>query len=113
VQRIRAEAGHVLGGISDEEYQRLALVFRNNIDIGLAHRPDRFDGDVLLVAAEDDRAAGKAPDERWRPYVSGEITLVRLPCRHSDVIRPPMLEQLSSADAWAAAFEAATVEEPS
>jgi amino acid adenylation domain-containing protein len=99
--RIREELGHVLGAVSDAEFLRLARVFQNNSELSRAHQPAQYHGDVLLLVA----AMGKPDDaptaERWRPYVSGELTEVRFECEHSDMIQPEMLGEVWSAvSAW-------------
>ncbi|MFD0690813.1 non-ribosomal peptide synthetase [Actinomadura fibrosa] len=97
MERMRREAGHILGAISDDEYRTLARVFRTNMTIRGAHEFGRFDGNALLLVADEGRDEGEAMAGRWAPYISGEISEVRLPCKHSDMIRPDML-----ARAWAA-----------
>jgi thioesterase domain-containing protein len=101
MERMRQEAGHVLGAISDEELVTLARIFRNNAVIMLDHDFGRFDGEALLLVAAQDRKDDAPTVDRWAPYVSGQISEVRLPCKHSDMIRPEMLAQVWSAiSAW-------------
>ncbi|MEV4449885.1 amino acid adenylation domain-containing protein [Streptomyces mirabilis] len=94
---IRREVGPVLGSFSDEELTVLALVVENNVAIRMDHRPGRFDGDALLLVAAEDRPDDGATVEQWKPYVSGGISEIRIPCRHSDMLQPDML-----AEVWAA-----------
>ncbi|GLZ13198.1 hypothetical protein Acsp04_34330 [Actinomadura sp. NBRC 104425] len=99
-ERFREEVGEVLGGISDEELMLVAKIFHNNTALRRKHRPGVFDGDMLLFTAGE-YADGNAPDPgRWEPYVRGEITVVSLPCRHTDMMLPDMLR-----DAWQAIAE--------
>lgn len=99
-ERFRAEVGEVLGGISDEELMLVAKIFHNNTALRRRHRPGVFDGDMLLFTAGE-HADGNAPDPgRWEPYVRGEITVVGLPCRHTDMVRSDMLRA-----AWQAIAE--------
>ncbi len=89
--RFREEVGEVIDGISDEELLLMAEIFRNNTALKKTHRPQVFDGDMLLLAAEH-RDTDNPPDSRlWEPYVRGEITRVGLPCRHTDLMLPEML----------------------
>ncbi len=53
--------------------------------------------DMLLIVAPvgknfgDKDRDGTSFTELWEPYVSGEITEVRLPCGHSGILQPEML----------------------
>jgi thioesterase domain-containing protein len=102
VDRMRAEAGRVLGAISDEEVMLLARNFRKNAILMADHNFRRFDGDALVFVATEgkrninvsDQGRGSMPAGRWKPYVSGEITEIHLPCTHLDIIRPDMLAQV-------------------
>ncbi|MFE0209062.1 amino acid adenylation domain-containing protein [Streptomyces sp. NPDC058985] len=101
VEFVRREAGESLGATSDEEYRTLARVYRNLGRAGLRHRFRRFDGDALLIVAEEGRAEAVTSGEvSWNPYVTGKITERGLPCTHYDMARPDML-----ALAWAAVSE--------
>ncbi|MFD8008536.1 amino acid adenylation domain-containing protein [Streptomyces mirabilis] len=97
MERMRREAGQALGAISDDEFRRLAQVFINNSLLRQEHAPGRFDGDALVLVAAEGRPDGAPTADNWKPYVSGAIAAVRLPCTHSDMIRPDML-----AEAWSA-----------
>ncbi|PHQ52957.1 hypothetical protein BLA24_05270 [Streptomyces cinnamoneus] len=98
---IRAELGHALGGLSDEEIVVLARVFRNNGDIRSAHHFGRFDGDALLLVAAEGRPDGESGAARWAPHVSGRVQETRLPCSHADMVRPDMLGLVGEAvAAW-------------
>ncbi len=88
-----------LGAVTDDELATLARVLRNNGRIMTAHQPGRFDGDLLLLAAGDERVEGEPTDD-WRGHVTGEITERHLPCIHHHMVRPEML-----ARAWAAIAE--------
>jgi thioesterase domain-containing protein len=94
---MRQEAGQVLGAISDDEYLHLAQIYRKNALIKRSHQHGRFDGDALLVVATESRTADTPTGQRWRPFVTGEITEVPIPCTHTDLARAEMLGR-----AWAA-----------
>ncbi|MFC6018010.1 alpha/beta fold hydrolase, partial [Plantactinospora solaniradicis] len=99
--RLREEIGEALGGISDDEMLQLARVFRNNSALRAGFVPKVFDDDVLLIAAGIVRENARTGSHRWEPYVEGEITEVRLPCKHSDLVRPDMLaETWTAIAAW-------------
>ncbi|MEV4567554.1 amino acid adenylation domain-containing protein [Nonomuraea sp. NPDC049419] len=98
---VRRHAGDVLGAVTEEELVRFARVFHNNLTIGRTHDYGTFDGDLLLVVAEHGRPQDEPTTERWRPYVSGKITEVRLPCEHNDMNQPGVLAQVwQAASAW-------------
>ncbi len=89
---MRSEQGHSLSGVSDAELEILASIYLNNLRILRAHRFPRFDGNLLVVSAEHGKDAG-IPLHRWQPFVTGEISEVRLPCAHAELSRPDLLEQ--------------------
>ncbi|MER6996983.1 amino acid adenylation domain-containing protein [Streptomyces sp. NPDC000410] len=97
VDMVRREAGHVFEATSDEEFRTLARVFQNNGVIGRAHEFGRFDGNALLIVAEESKPEGAPTVEAWQPHVTGEITEVGLPCDHYDLSLPEMLARVWSA----------------
>nr|WP_218578920.1 non-ribosomal peptide synthetase [Phytohabitans houttuyneae] len=99
--RLREDLGDMFGGASDEELLRLAKVYRNNQTLRMEHEPSVFTGDVLLLAAGVDRKEKVAGGHLWEPYVTGSVTEVSLPCKHSDMVLPEMLGQVwSEISAW-------------
>lgn len=94
--RLRQEAGRVLGTITDEEVTALALVYRSNRRIIQNHTFGTLDGGIHLVTAADG-PGGPDRAERWRPYVSGPITVAELPYEHIEILDPAMVERLCSA----------------
>ncbi|MCX4831819.1 hypothetical protein OG746_24060 [Streptomyces sp. NBC_01016] len=100
--RFREEIGEVIDGISEDELLLIAKIFRNNTEMRRRHELGVFDGDLLLVVAEDG-GENATPDERlrlWEPYVRGSIAAVGLPCRHTNLMLPEMLSR-----AWQAIAE--------
>ncbi|MFJ9154764.1 amino acid adenylation domain-containing protein [Streptomyces sp. NPDC102270] len=97
LRELRADMGAVLGGISDEELSRVLRVYENNSQLRVEHRTGRFGGDALVVVAAEGKATDVPWAQRWEPYISGEITGVRLPFAHADMMRPHTLGQV-----WAA-----------
>ncbi len=87
--RRRTEAV-ILGATSHEERSLIWRVVQNNAALMRSHEPGIFEGDVLLIVAMETRAGA----ERWRPYVSGEVTAFSLPCRHHDMMNPGVLPLL-------------------
>ncbi|MFE9426154.1 alpha/beta fold hydrolase, partial [Kitasatospora sp. NPDC006697] len=79
-----------LGAVTDDELAILARVLRNNGQVMSRHLVRRFDGDLLLVTAGEERTEGE-PSAEWQPYVSGAITERQLPCTHHNMAQPAML----------------------
>jgi thioesterase domain-containing protein len=93
--RIRARfAGHLPGTLSEEEYQRLAQISRNNSQLSARHQPGTFHGQALLLTAARNTSGPHQAAERWRPHITGPITTVPLPCAHRDMCQPENLAQV-------------------
>jgi amino acid adenylation domain-containing protein len=104
---MRKEAGQILGAISEEELLVLADIFHKNGKLSRTHEHRRFDGDMLLLVAPEGKRTGDKDSDNisfaglWEPYVSGEITEVRLPCGHDGILQPEMLGiAWSGVSAW-------------
>ncbi|MFH8447329.1 amino acid adenylation domain-containing protein [Streptomyces sp. NPDC018026] len=92
VRRSRAELGHLVDGFSDEELGRMARVYNNHVRLRLEHEQGTFDGRTLLLVAETGKPEDFSALGSWQPYSGGEITLSGLPCEHSDMVRPDIIE---------------------
>jgi thioesterase domain-containing protein len=88
---VRQEAGTTLGAVTDEEVRMIARIVQNNRTIQVAHEHGRFDGDALLIVAGEERPGDAPTGERWKPYVTGEITEVSAPCTHYEMAKPENL----------------------
>jgi amino acid adenylation domain-containing protein len=88
---VRQETGSM--AISDADLTVFARVFQNNVTIMAEHEPRRFNGDILHIAAVEDRPKDISA-VRWKPYVSGEISESLLPCKHLDMGRPDIMAQV-------------------
>jgi amino acid adenylation domain-containing protein len=103
VERAREDAGHVLGELTDDELRTFAHVYLNNAEIMLAHEFGQFDGDTLVLVAAEGKPADGPSAANWRPHLAKEPAEVRLPCRHSEMMRAEMLALAWEAiDAWLA-----------
>jgi thioesterase domain-containing protein/aryl carrier-like protein len=108
VDLVRQEAGRVLGAFSDEEVMLIAKIFNRNNHLGLNHDYRRFDGDALIFAAIKnqqlpgaEQEGGSSRTALWRPYISGEISEIHLPCTHNDIFLPERLAQIwADASSW-------------
>lgn len=101
IEFVRAEAGKVLGAITDDEVMLLAKAFAKNAHLMRKHDYGRFDGNALIFVAAAgkeiptaEQGGGDSPAARWRPYISGEMSEVHLPCTHVEIFRPDMLAQI-------------------
>jgi thioesterase domain-containing protein len=84
--------------MSDEEFAMFQRDLKNSQVMQHAHEPRNFDGDALLVVStkgEHGDSGSRLGVERWRAYISGEISEVQVPCVHTQLMRPEML-----AKAW-------------
>jgi thioesterase domain-containing protein len=97
---VRREAGRILGAISDEEMLRLAELFHRGTVLLDAHEFSRYDGNMLLLVATQGRRDDDPIAEPWEAFVTGVISQAPLPCSHSDLLTPEMLEA-----AWSAISE--------
>jgi hypothetical protein len=93
LDQVRREAGTILGAISEEELLTFADMVTKTVAIIGAHEFRRFDGDMLLLVASigKENSSITSFPALWEQNVSGEITEVRLPCTHGDILRPEML----------------------
>jgi thioesterase domain-containing protein/aryl carrier-like protein len=92
-----ARDGAVLAAMSDEEFAMYERNLKNSQEIQQAHKPRKFDGDALLIVSTKSEDAGSALNrgtERWRPYITGEISEFQVPCAHTQLMRPEMLAQV-------------------
>jgi thioesterase domain-containing protein len=98
---IRQERSGFLEVISKMELAILGRILQNNVEIMCAHEFRRFDGDLLLIAATEDNPGDASAVTRWKPYVSGEISVSGLSCGHFEMVRPDLLAQAwSQISAW-------------
>jgi thioesterase domain-containing protein len=89
----------LVGGLSDEECLQFARLAQNNAKIAAEHPYGWFDGDALiLVAQEREDSPEAASDAReWEPYVSGTISEVPIPTSHKHMVDPEYLGEVWSA----------------
>ncbi|MFJ9743145.1 amino acid adenylation domain-containing protein, partial [Streptomyces sp. NPDC101166] len=103
IEVVRREAGGALGAATEEEYRTFARVLQNHRTIRTEHEHGRFDGDALLIVAEESMPEGETPGERWKPYITGGITQSGVPCTHYEMAGPENLADVWNAvSAWLA-----------
>ncbi|MFC5184122.1 non-ribosomal peptide synthetase [Actinomadura harenae] len=76
----------------------VARVSENNMRLREEHTPGRFDGDMLLVVATEDRPdhlpADAAP-EAWRPHVGGRLDVHRVAAGHHGLLDGDALGEIA------------------
>jgi nonribosomal peptide synthetase DhbF len=83
---ILRKAGDLLSNLEEHQVAAILQVMRHNIRLATSFRPQRFDGDMLLlVATQDDTPP--SPDS-WKPYVSGKIAVHEIECEHVQMMQP-------------------------
>jgi amino acid adenylation domain-containing protein len=92
VDLLQRRGDSISSAASGEEIATLARIIQNSAKLARAHEPRRFDGDLLIVVADRTMRDGTGPG-KWRPYVSGEISEVHLPCAHAELSQPGILAQ--------------------
>ncbi|BFU45410.1 amino acid adenylation domain-containing protein [Krasilnikovia sp. MM14-A1004] len=87
VRRVRA-AGGPLAGLPAATLAGLPTVFAGNGALAAAHRPGRFDGDVLFFQATEGRRPGAPTPDAWRRYVGGRLQVHPVAARHGELTQP-------------------------
>ncbi|MCX6468631.1 MAG: amino acid adenylation domain-containing protein [Corynebacteriales bacterium] len=71
-----------LGLLSSDQVDRIMSSFDTSARIVTAHRPEVFDGSMLVFVATADKDDPAAVGESWRPYVAGAVTTVDVDTHH-------------------------------
>ncbi|MFF4819083.1 amino acid adenylation domain-containing protein [Kitasatospora sp. NPDC001309] len=93
-RRRLAEAGNALAELDETELVRLLGVIRTHSALGEAHRPGRFQGDLLLFAATRGRAPGDPDEESWQAHVTGRILRHPVDSDHDSMLEPAPAESI-------------------
>ncbi|MEU8241045.1 amino acid adenylation domain-containing protein [Actinoplanes missouriensis] len=85
---------HLLSTATEEDLGRLLRVSRNNADLRRRHRPARWAGRFVHIAAVGD--AGELPStaDAWTPYVDGPFEQHTVPCRHDFMLAAESLHRV-------------------
>nr|WP_223243471.1 non-ribosomal peptide synthetase [Streptomyces sp. CBMA123] len=83
-----AEAGNALAELDETELVRLLGVIRTHSLLGDAHRPGRYQGDLLLFTATRGLAPGDPDAESWREHVTGDILRHPVDSDHDSMLEP-------------------------
>ncbi|ODA69583.1 non-ribosomal peptide synthetase [Streptomyces sp. AVP053U2] len=94
---VRTQAGHALGATTDEEFRSLAKVLLNQREIQNRHSQGRFDGNALLIVAEEEKRENALSADIWKPFVTGTLHAAGIPCTHYELARSENLGRVWSA----------------
>jgi nonribosomal peptide synthetase DhbF len=84
--------GDLLSTLEEHQVTAIIEVFKMNGRLARHFRPQRFDGDVLLLPATQGEAP--PPADTWKPYVSGKIEVHEMDCEHIHMMRPGPLAKV-------------------
>ena len=84
-----------IAAIGEDQLEGILSVVKNNTRLIKQFAPKRFSGDLALFVAADNNMS--PPIEKWRPYVSGHITVHRINCTHEKMMEPLPLAQVGIA----------------
>ncbi len=87
--------GEVLFELEEHHLRAMLTVYRNNVRLAGDFVPANFGGDILLFTATEEAIV--PPTEAWRPYVSGQIVIHPVACRHAQMIRPLPIAEIGRA----------------
>ncbi|TIS74785.1 MAG: amino acid adenylation domain-containing protein, partial [Mesorhizobium sp.] len=96
---------HPLARLPEPTLAALRGVTRNNVELMLTHRPQRFRGDLLHFMATYGRDETSPSPDAWQPYFTGTIRRHDIDCTHKDMTEPAALAAigplLTAALEWA------------
>ncbi len=109
-KRLRRE-GEVLFDLEDHHLSAMLAIYRNNVRLAGNFVPAKFDGDILLFTSTEEEI--NPPTEAWRRYVTGQIVVHPVVCRHAQMIRPLPMADISRVVATELERRRATVHDQS
>jgi nonribosomal peptide synthetase DhbF len=74
------------GRVGDYPLEAMVEDVQNSISVMNSFIPQGYDGDLILFTASDSDGRGVSGAEAWRPYISGEIEVHAVACRHWDML---------------------------
>jgi thioesterase domain-containing protein len=79
--------------LCDDEIAILTRVITANTQAHFTHVTRTFEGSALVIVAAESHPSTELSAEKWRPFISGEISHSILPCNHDDMMRTDILAQ--------------------
>jgi nonribosomal peptide synthetase DhbF len=86
--------GDILANLEQHQINALINVMRHNSRLASEFLPRRFDGNILLFTASQSEASPSA--DRWKPYVSGQIAVHEVDCKHIQMMQPVPLASIGA-----------------
>jgi amino acid adenylation domain-containing protein len=86
-------AGHIPVDFNQQIARRTLQMMRHCAGLERNFRAGHFSGDVLFVFASKKTANYRLPDA-WKPFVSGNIEVHTVDCRHGEMTEPVPLRQI-------------------
>ncbi|MFJ9743395.1 alpha/beta fold hydrolase, partial [Streptomyces sp. NPDC101166] len=77
-----------LAGLDEQQLARLLRIVRNHAVLSAEFVPDRFDGDVLFLSAEQGADEDSPTVAVWEPYIGGRVTHHGIASDHDGMMRP-------------------------
>jgi nonribosomal peptide synthetase DhbF len=90
-KRLR-QNGEVLFDLEDHHLRAMLTVYRNNVRLAGDFVPTTFEGDMMLFTATEEVIA--PPTGAWKRYVTGQIVVHPVACRHAQMIRPVPIAEI-------------------
>ncbi|WP_416969941.1 amino acid adenylation domain-containing protein [Streptomyces sp. 4F14] len=89
--RFLEESGHPLAAVGESTLLAMKDVWIGNSRLLAAHRPGRYEGDMLLFTATrvPERAAGRVGAGSWAPYVTGAVEDRPVDAEHEQMLTVP------------------------
>ncbi|CCH30551.1 non-ribosomal peptide synthetase [Actinosynnema sp. NPDC047251] len=81
---------HPLAELGEQRLLAMLSVVRNHGRIMETFAPGRFDGDLVLFSAVEDRSEAEVGElaDSWAAHVTGEVRTHRVPCGHEYMMHP-------------------------
>jgi thioesterase domain-containing protein/acyl carrier protein len=86
--------GDILSNLEEHQVNALINVMRSNSRLASEFLPRRFDGNILLFTASQSEVS--PPADRWKPYVSGQIAIHEVDCKHIQMMQPVPLAKIGA-----------------
>jgi nonribosomal peptide synthetase DhbF len=87
--------GSPLAGLDAATLDALVDVFLNNARLMRGFIPAPFDGDLLVFVAASGRSSAAPSRQAWRPYLTGQMEIHEIPCRHRAMAESASLAKVS------------------
>ena len=89
IKELLRRKGDVLSDLEDRHLSAMLEIHKNNIRLAATFVPERFDGDLLIFVATQDKS--EPPTDAWRP--SGQIRVHQVASRYERITEPGPLAE--------------------